>query len=530
MSASLPSPLSSLDERLSKARTLASTWLTDLWQSNPELVELLLGQAFDLNAGTSPPGQMLRQLTRGGAASFDATLSTDLPAVFNGQGALASHQLVGRKTDLESIFPGLEATVAGDEPSVLGFDRVHEDRFSGFTAGWSDQAPDGSKFLLNQAWAEQATVLELTEVLLEQAGHWLQSTLGLAEPSGDEGKIFAEGVLRLVAELVAPDDPLVVPAGTVAALRQRDDTGYLFASDGEDTPLIAMELGELSDQFFERFTRLLGNGEIPSLDLRASTAAALREAFGIQNSGVINLTPPIHRDSFASRQGVASNVYAKDESLLLTAAQVDPEEDLLRLVPLGSDGRNASPGNWDLNDFGFGTGDEYETSLSQPLVFDVSRINELATPVILKRPNNNEIIIGPDANIENIPSVLYAVPYWRLREPGKLIGYKLFEAAEDALDLFRELTAVAPKAQKIRVASTKALQLELTQTGAAQGVYRLTLNADRHFAIQGWQPESIREWIRIQSLMVPPLLMIVNLQQNNLVKPHQVDSLELMLF
>ena len=123
-------------------------------------------------------------------------------------------------------------------------------------------------------------------MLLEQAGHWLQERFGLPEPTGDEGKIFAREFCR--AGPVPAGSARVVPEGTVQALRQRDDLGYLF-SDGTATTALQPRVGELSDQFFERFTRLLGNGEVPLLGLTAGANAAVEQAFGF-DTGLIDGT------------------------------------------------------------------------------------------------------------------------------------------------------------------------------------------------------------------------------------------------
>ena len=492
MTASLPVQ-SSLSSRLTQARHLAQGWLSQLWTERPEAIERLLCQAFDLDPGGQSAGTLLRQLTRGGASGFETALSTTLPGLFEAAGALAAPpRLVGKPVELDHLFPGLSAPAG--EPEVLGADRIVEDRFSGFSAGWSGNGSGGGDLLINRAWAEQATVLDLAEMLLEQAGHALQEHLGLPEPRGDEGRIFAEGVLRLAAGLGGDGANPVVPVGTVEALRLRDDGGYLFNGTPGAAPLRGLELGELSDQFFERITRLLANGEVPLLDLSGSAAAAVRASFGFSASGLIDATPSVQRDSYASRLVDGSRVYARDEQVLLSASQIDADADLLRLVPAGSAGFAALPGSWDLNDFGFALDDGQRTTLSQPLVLDLQRTAAGANaPVTMRRANGTQVV-GPGM----APPQLYAVPFWSAASPGVLQGYKLFDSASDAVALFRALTASAPTQSSIDAAAEAALRLE-AGTGSDAGADRLVLNADRVYGLWGWQPETIRDHLQIEA-------------------------------
>jgi len=388
-----PPVLSSLTTRLAAARSLTRDWLSDLWNQHPETFERLLCEAYNLDSGSQAPGTLLRQLARGGAHGFEIALSTTLPALFESGGPLASERLLGKPVAMDSLFPGL--TAAAGEPAVLGAERLFEDRFSGFTAGWSGNGSGAGSLLLNRAWAEQATTMELAEMLLEQAGHVLQEILGIPEPRGDEGRIFAEGVLSLVTGLVPAESTDVVPEGTLIALRLRDDTGYLFGSPLGAAPLSSLELGELSDQFFERLTRLLGNGEVPLLDLTGATADAVRAAFGFGATGVIDPTPSVQRDSYASRLINGRGVFGVDEQIVLHAGQIDTDADLLRLVPAGSAGWMAAPGRWDLNDFGFALEGGDRSTLSQPLVLDLQRIaGGAAAPVIMRRANGT-VVVGP---------------------------------------------------------------------------------------------------------------------------------------
>ncbi|MFM8524103.1 MAG: hypothetical protein ACKOCM_00525 [Cyanobacteriota bacterium] len=492
MTASLP-VLSTLSSRLAQARQLAGGWLSQLWSERPEAVERLLCEAFAIDPGGQSAGMILRQLARGGSAGFEAALDTALPELFSNSGALANPKLVGRPVALEALFPGLSAPAG--EPAVLGADRLFEDRFSGFTAGWIGDGAGGGDLLLNRAWAEQATVVDLAEMLIEQAGHCLQETLNLPEPRGDEGRIFAEGILHLVAGLVADGATGVVPKGTLEALRLRDDNGYLFSGTPGSGALRSLELGELSDQFFERHTRLLANGEVPLLDLTGSTAAAIQATFGFSATGLIDATPTVQRDSYASRLVDGSRVYARDEQVLLRASQIDAEADLLRLVPAGSPGLAAQPGQWDLNDFGFALADGRRSTLSQPLVLDLQRSADGASAPVTMRRANGSLVVGPGV----APTRLYAVPFWTASDPGALQGYKLFENPADALTLFRALTVNAPVQASIDAAAASALRLE-AGAGSDAGADRLVLNADRLYGLWGWQPETIRDHLRIEAL------------------------------
>ena len=494
MTASLP-VLSTLTSRLAQARQLAADWLNQLRSERLDALERLLCEAFGLDPGGQSAGTLLRQLARGGAVGFDAALHTGLSDLFGSAGALATPRLVGRPVGLDGLFPGLSETAAAGESAVLGSDRLFEDRFSGFTAGWIGDGGGGGELLLNRAWAEQATVPDLAEMLLEQAGHWLQQSLNLPEPRGDEGRIFAEGVLRLAAGLAQDGDPQIVPQGTLEALRLRDDTGYLFNGTPGSGALRSLELGELSDQFFERLTRLLANGEVPLLDLTGSTAAALRSAFGFSATGLIDATPSVQRDSYASRIRDGSRVYARDEVVLLHAGQIDTEADLLRLIPAGSAGLMAAPGDWDLNDFGFALDSDGRTSLSQPLVLDLHRTDHGAAASVTMRRGDGTVVVGPGT----APPLLYAVPYWSAASPGVLQGYKLFDSAAAALTLFRALTAPAPAQAAIDAAAEAALRLEASSNALA-GADRLVLNADRLYSLWGWQRETIREQLQIEAI------------------------------
>ncbi|MEB3169434.1 MAG: hypothetical protein VKK97_11985, partial [Synechococcaceae cyanobacterium] len=479
MTASLP-VLSSLSSRLAQARQWVRRQLRLLWSEQPEAIERLLCQAYDLDPGGQSPGALLRQLAHGGAAGFETALATTLPDLLEGSGALAAApRLVGRPVDLDDLFPGLSAPAG--EPAVLGADRIVEDRFSGFTAGWSGSGSGGGTLLLNRAWAEQATILDLAEMLLEQAGHALQEILGLPEPRGDEGRVFAEGVLRLAAGLGGNGASAVVPEGTVEALRLRDDSGYLFSDSPGAAPLRRLELGELSDQFFERLTRLLANGEVPLLDLTGSAAEALQASFGFRASGLIDATPAVQRDSYASRLVAGGGgAYARDEQVLLSPSQIDADADLLRLVPAGSAGLRALPGSWDLNDFGFALDNGFHSTRSQPLVLDLQRTAGGATAPVTMRRANGTVVVGPGV----APAQLYAVPFWSAASPGLLQGYKLFDNAGDALALFRALTVSAPQQADIDAAAAAALRLE-AGPGSDSGADRLLLNADRLYGLWG---------------------------------------------
>ena len=161
--------LSSLTSRLDEARQLARGWLHGLWLERPEALEALLCGVYELDPGTGSPGVLLRQRTRGGNDGFETALGTLMPDLFIGAGAMAA------------------------PPKLV------DDPFSAFTASWNG---DGSgSLLLNRAWAEQATVVDLTDMLLEQALPIVGELLGLPEPRIDGGRMFAEGILGLVEGL-----------------------------------------------------------------------------------------------------------------------------------------------------------------------------------------------------------------------------------------------------------------------------------------------------------------------------------------
>jgi len=483
------------------AADLAAEWLQALWVDRQQLLELLLCEAFDLNPAGQPPGTLLRQLTRGGAVQFDQALAMDLPAALREGGVLRDPLTLGGQVDLERIFPGLSSTAAEGQPAVLGFERVFEDRFSGFTAGWAGDGTGGGQLLLSRAWAEHATVFDLVEMLLEKAGHWLQERLGLPEPRGDEGKIFAEGILRLQAGLVPEGASRVVPQGTVAALRLRDDAGYLFADGTGASALLSLELGELSDQFFERFTRVLANGEVPLLDLSAGAADAVRAAFGFNATGLISAGPAVERDSYASRLLDGPRAYAVDQSVVLRSDLIDGVTNLLRLTAVGvSPAQRPEPGSWDRNDFGFQLGPDNQTRLSQPLVLNLQTVGVGAGAQVRITRADGTVVL--DAGVRPTPEQpLYAVPFWTAADPGLLLGYKLFEEAPAALALFRALTAVVPQQSAIDAAAATALRLSAIE-GAADpaAADRLVLDANRHYGLWGWQPETIRDHLRIEAI------------------------------
>ncbi|MEB3176445.1 MAG: hypothetical protein VKJ87_02480, partial [Synechococcus sp.] len=133
--------LSSLEDRLAAARELISTWLSDQLQASSDGVLRLLCEANGVDPGGDPPGVALARDAVGGQPAVAALLADlnrangedDLAPVFMAGAPLASAQLVGEAVDLDSLLPGL--TAAGY--SLVGADRLFEDRFSGFTAGWS---------------------------------------------------------------------------------------------------------------------------------------------------------------------------------------------------------------------------------------------------------------------------------------------------------------------------------------------------------------------------------------------------------
>ena len=176
----------------------------------------------------------------------------------------------------------------------------------------------------------------------------------------------------------------------------------------------SLELGELSDQFFERFTRLLGNGEVPLLDLSARAAAAAQQAFGFNSAnstGLIDGTPSVARDSYASRVADGSRVYALDQSVALTSDLIDADADLLRLIPEGvSQSQLPEPGQWDRNDFGFQLGAQNQTSLSQPLVLNLQRVGDGSGASVEITNADGDVVLGE--GVEPSESHLYAVPFW----------------------------------------------------------------------------------------------------------------------
>ena len=499
MTDSLPS-LSSLDERLSIAGDLSATWLEELWDERPSELEALLCEAFDLSQTAHSAGDILRQLTSSGAAGFESILNTELASTLRNGGVLISPTLIGDKVDLDEIFPGLP--ILPDQPGVLGFDRVFEDRFSGFTSGWSGDGNGGGQLLLNRAWAEHATVIDLAEMLLEQAGHWLQESLGLPEPKGDEGKIFAEGILKLQAGLVPTDATRIVDQGTVDALRLRDDAGYLFDNSSSIEARLSLELGELSDQFFERLSRGLAYGDIPLLDFNATTLDATEAAFGFSNTAL--LSSIAQRDAYAGRVTDGSNAYAVDQKVQLRSNLIDASANLLRLIPSDSptpqSSQGPSPGQWDRNDFGFflKAGDVYTSKLSQPLVLDLERQNDGAESAVKMTRANGTIFL--DRNIQPDQDYIYAVPFWTAAEPRALLGYKLFEDAAAALTLFNALTASKPDQSTINAAAAAALQLSIHSGADPAAADQLVLKAERLYGLWGWQPETLREDIRIEAI------------------------------
>lgn len=339
MTASLP-VLSSLTSRLAQARLLAQGWLSQLWTERPEAIERLLCQAYDLDPGGQSPGALLRQLARGGASGFETALTTTLPGLFEGAGALAAPPwLVEKPLELNELFPSLSAPA--DEPVVLGAERSVEDRFSGFTAGWSGNGSGGGDLLINRAWAENATVLDLAEMLLEQAGHTLQELLGLPEPRGEEGRIFAEGMLRLAAGLGGNGANPVVPEGTVEALRLRNDGGYLLGITA---------LTGLAEGAGEQLIHLVDNQQ--PLQLRALPTPG-PDSLGLQRFGVAETTEGAVMAGFGGGEGNFDdsgdlNWLLHRQQLLHLAALVDDFLGLLRELmspaAAGSSAEGATPG------------------------------------------------------------------------------------------------------------------------------------------------------------------------------------------
>ncbi|MEB3241456.1 MAG: hypothetical protein VKJ31_05350, partial [Synechococcus sp.] len=481
--------LSSLDDRLAAARGLISSWLSDQLQASADGVLRLLCEANGVDPGGDPPGEALARDAVGGQTAVTALLADlnpangadDLAPVFMAGEPLASAQLVGEAVDLDSLLPGL--TAAGY--SLVGADRLFEDRFSGFTAGWSLLNGEGQLFI-NRGWAEHATVVELAEMLAEQLGHQLQERLQLAEPAGDEGKIFAEGLVRLATGLSQPGDAQIVPAGTVEALRLRNDTGFLYLGTDAAAPALALELGELSDQFFERLALGVGYGEVPMLDLRGSTNEWVRATFGDDESdparyGLLGQVIT-ELDSFAS---------AINAPLPSYATGVDAE------VQLGAEAQPTTLLSLDPGDpihlkhaFGLNLGEENTEVITQPLWLSAA-LNEQSALQLLSD--------GAPLTGERVG--LIAVPWIEQATPEQISGFRLFAEADAAAAyaLFDALTQAEVNWTDVNhLADGAGLTLQPSAQAGASEPVSFSLDLSRLYAGLGWEASTIGEHLQLE--------------------------------
>ncbi|MFO7629217.1 MAG: VCBS domain-containing protein [Prochlorococcaceae cyanobacterium] len=96
---------------------------------------------------------------------------------------------------------GAEQFISGLLSGALSVDlelRASSDLLGAYGA-YAAAGPDGEPVIyLNEAWVEQFTPEELTRLILEEAGHWIDNQLnGTADTAGDEGEAFAATVLGL---------------------------------------------------------------------------------------------------------------------------------------------------------------------------------------------------------------------------------------------------------------------------------------------------------------------------------------------
>ena len=236
--------------------------------------------------------------------------------------------------------------------------------------------------------------------------------------------------------------------------------------------------------------------------LSARAAAAAQQAFGFNSAnstGLIDGTPSVARDSYASRVADGSRVYALDQSVALTSDLIDADADLLRLIPEGvSQSQLPEPGQWDRNDFGFQLGAQNQTSLSQPLVLNLQRVGDGSGASVEITNADGDVVLGE--GVEPSESHLYAVPFWDAVDPGVLQGYKLFDSAVSAFTLFRALTAVDPDQDAINLAADAALSLSAIEGADPALADQLVLDADRLYGLWGWQSETIRDHLLIQEI------------------------------
>ena len=484
--------VSSLDSRLAEARELLSGWLGDLLQASSEGLLRLLCEANGVESGGDPPGAVLARVAVGGQATVTELLADldpgngdeGLAPIFEPGQPLSTPQLVGEEVVLDNLLPGLSA--AGYK--LVGADRLFEDRFSGFTSGWSVRNGEEELFI-NRGWAEHATVIELAEMLAEQLGHQLQQRLQLAEPDGDEGKIFAEGLVRLATGLSQPSDSQIVPKGTIDALRLRDDTGFLYLPSDADTPALALELGELSDQFFERVALGVAYGEVPMLDLRGSTNDWVRATFGDDDSDSAHyglLGHPITElDSFASASAAVMPGYGVGVS-----AQAKLQADAGPTTLLSLDSGDSVYLD---HAFGLNLGEDNTAPITQPLLLNVV-LNESSELQLLR---GDTPLVGDNLS-------LIAIPWMEQAQPDQIVGFRLFAEADAgaAYGLFNLLTQAEVDWAAVSSLDSALPVLTLQPSSHADSSEPVSFSLDlwRHFAGFGWEQSTISDHLRLEQV------------------------------
>ena len=141
---------------------------------------------------------------------------------------------------------------------------VPADRLSGAAAAY---AAIPQTILLSDSFLAKASADELTRVLLEEIGHFIDSQINAADSSGDEGSLFA--ALVLGEHLSTPEQQ---------SLRSEDDHGIVILNNGP----VAVE-------FSGDTTAPVLSGALPTADVAAQLILSFSETIQPGSSGQISL-------------------------------------------------------------------------------------------------------------------------------------------------------------------------------------------------------------------------------------------------
>ena len=165
----------------------------------------------------------------------------------------------------QSNLDQIRANWLSSEPTLLPkIEVVPADRLSGAAAAY---AAIPQTILLSDSFLAKASANELTRVLLEEIGHFIDSQINTADSGGDEGSIFA--ALLLGEHLSTPE---------LQSLRAEDDQGIVLLNNGP-----------LAVEFSDDTTAPVLSGALPTADVAANLILSFSETIQPGSSGQISL-------------------------------------------------------------------------------------------------------------------------------------------------------------------------------------------------------------------------------------------------